>query len=171
MHGATIARERDPGEQKDMRPASGAPRFRWRVIVGHVHGPPTCMYDRGMPSPAPQPRFAPFAWMWVVALGAACGSADKAGAETGAALFSAQGCVTCHGAQGEGSALAPTLRGAKSRWKRDDLIEYLKDPQRYAAQDPRLASQGGNYSLAMPTYGMLAPADLEQLAEFVLAQP
>ena len=98
-----------------------------------------------------------------------CGGDEKTPA-TGAQLFQAN-CAQCHMADGTGSALAPPLHGKKSNWSRETLVSYLKDPPGYAARDPRLKAQGGKYSLPMPSYKMLPAADLETLADHVLAMP
>lgn len=100
-----------------------------------------------------------------------CGGDSGETSTSGAALFAVQGCVTCHGASGDGTALGPAIAGAAARWQRAELIEYLKNPKEYAAKDARLAQQGARYTLAMPNYDMLTPAQLSALADFVLARP
>lgn len=106
----------------------------------------------------------------ILSCAASCSGDEKKEEATGAQLFQAN-CAQCHMADGAGSALAPPLHGKKSNWTRDTLVDYLEDPVGYAAKDPRLKAQGGKYSLPMPTYKMLSPADLEKLADHVLAMP
>lgn len=86
-------------------------------------------------------------------------------------MFRLQGCVTCHGDAGQGTALAPRITGAKVSWTRETMIEYLADPQAYAQKDARIAAQAGRYSLPMSRYGMLTPEERGKLADFVLALP
>jgi len=105
----------------------------------------------------------------LISYAGSCGG-DAPKETTGVQLFQAN-CAQCHMGDGAGSALAPPLHGKKSNWSRDTLVAYLKDPVGYAARDPRLKAQGGKYSLPMPTYKMLPQADLEKLADQVLAMP
>jgi mono/diheme cytochrome c family protein len=97
---------------------------------------------------------------------AACEEARKE--YTGAELFARQ-CVACHGDSGQGTGLAPALTGKAPSWTRANLVAYLADPQKYIAGDERLREQARHYSLPMPRFDMLHPADLERLADHVLA--
>jgi len=49
-------------------------------------------------------------------------------AAQGAALFQSKGCTACHGRQGEGSAIAPSLIGVSAKYDVDYLSRWLKDP-------------------------------------------
>ncbi len=97
-----------------------------------------------------------------------CGDSAPAAPRSAAKLWSDEGCALCHGKQAEGTKLAPTLQGKATHWSRESLLQYLRDPVGYAAQDPRLKEQMKSYSQAMPTYKMLAPVELETLADYVL---
>jgi len=46
----------------------------------------------------------------------------------GAAFFQSKGCATCHGRQGEGTALAPGLKDAATRYDTAYLTRWLRDP-------------------------------------------
>lgn len=98
----------------------------------------------------------------------ACADARKE--YTGAELFERQ-CAMCHGNAGQGTGLAPALVGKAPSWTRAKLVTYLADPQTYIAADERLREQARHYSLPMPRFDMLHPADLERLADHVLALP
>ena len=93
------------------------------------------------------------------------------GSAKGAELYRNQACSTCHGTEGTGTPFGPTLHGKKGHWTRETLVEYLKDPQAYAAKDARLAVQAKKFSLPMQRYDKLPPDALAALAEFVLALP
>jgi mono/diheme cytochrome c family protein len=97
-----------------------------------------------------------------------CGDSAPAAPRTAAKLWSDEGCALCHGKQAEGTKLAPTLQGKATHWSRESLLQYLRDPVGYAAQDPRLKEQMKSYSQAMPTYKMLSATELETLADYVL---
>ncbi len=101
----------------------------------------------------------------------ACGGASGGAGTAGAAELFAANCVVCHQSSGQGSALAPTLHGKAAHWTREKLVDYLIDPQAYAEKDERLRAQGGKYSLPMPKYKTLSRAELEALADHVLAMP
>ena len=100
---------------------------------------------------------------------ATTGGCDASSAQAGASIYRAQGCITCHGETGSGTALGPALAGARDKWDVERLAEYFRDPEAYAAKDPRLAEQAKQYSLPMPRYSMLEPVELKSLAKHVLA--
>lgn len=107
----------------------------------------------------------------LVAASAACGEARGGASAKGAELYKSQACVTCHAADGAGTVFGPTLRGVSQHWTREKLVEYLKDPLGYAAKDARLSAQAKKYSLPMQRFDKLPPADLDAIAEHVLAMP
>ena len=90
-------------------------------------------------------------------------------ADAGKELFSAKNCVMCHGDNGEGRSSAPALRMLKQYYTKNQLIEYLKDPNAYADKTPRLAERRGMYPRMMPSFKSSEAAELEQLAEYVLS--
>ncbi len=102
---------------------------------------------------------------------ASCGkpSAEKS-APRGEVVYSSLGCAMCHGGAGEGTALGPSLSGAKANWEKPSLVAYFKNPTEYAARDPRLAEQKKKYSMMMPKYDTQPDAQLEALADFVLSR-
>ncbi len=99
-----------------------------------------------------------------------CGGDAQKSVATGAQLYQVN-CVQCHGPDGSGSPLGPTLHGKKVHWTRETLVSYLLDPVGYAAKDPRLKAQGGKFMLPMASMKLLPRADLEKLADHVLAMP
>jgi mono/diheme cytochrome c family protein len=86
----------------------------------------------------------------------------------GAELYKRQSCNVCHGPHGDGSALAPALRGLAELWTAEELVRYLADPKAYAAGDERLREQAERYPQMMPPYGSLDEARRTALAEHVL---
>jgi cytochrome c553 len=101
---------------------------------------------------------------------AACGD-DPAQPRTAKELWTLQGCITCHGKDGQGTPMAPSLHGTQPNWTREKLVEYFKNPTQYIQRDARLKEQKKRYSQTMPVYGMLPQAELEALADHVLAMP
>jgi mono/diheme cytochrome c family protein len=100
--------------------------------------------------------------------GEASGRGDS---NAGAALYASQGCGTCHGSEGAGTAFGPTLHGKKAFWTREKLALYLRDPAGYEAKDPRLLEQAQKYSLPMQRYDKLTEEELRQLADHVMSLP
>jgi cytochrome c553 len=107
--------------------------------------------------------------LFLAACGKSGGKPEAAAADAGKELFSAKNCVMCHGDNGEGKASAPALRMLKQYYTKDQLIEYLKDPNAYADKTPRLAERRGMFPRMMPSFRSTEPAELEQLAEYVLS--
>jgi mono/diheme cytochrome c family protein len=99
---------------------------------------------------------------------ASCSTEAGDGAPDGSTLFRRQGCVACHGASGQGSMLAPALNGLRANWTVEQLVEYLADPQGYAAADPRLHEQAKNYRQPMPSYKALTVEELTALGSWLL---
>jgi mono/diheme cytochrome c family protein len=106
----------------------------------------------------------------LLASASSCSGEATQTAATGPQLFQVN-CAMCHGADGSGSNLAPTIHGKKGFWTRETLVKYMIDPAGYASKDARLKSQAGKYSLPMTSMKMLPKHDLETLADHVLAMP
>jgi mono/diheme cytochrome c family protein len=106
----------------------------------------------------------------ILSFEASCGGETQKSAATAPQLFQVN-CSMCHAADGSGSNLAPTLHGKKGFWTREALVKYLIDPVGYTSKDPRLKAQAGKYTLPMTTMKQLPQADLEKLADHVLAMP
>lgn len=104
-------------------------------------------------------------------LAGAC-SSEPPPPRDGETVWLEAGCVNCHGRDGGGmKGFAPTLHGKKQFWTRETLIAYIKDPQGYAAKEPRLRDQGRGYSLPMPKLPLPHAIEYERLADYVLALP
>lgn len=87
---------------------------------------------------------------------------------SGADIYVLQSCGACHGEHGEGTDRAPALRGMAEHWTVERLAGYFVDPRAYVAADPRLAAVDERFSLRMPVYDNLTPAQARLLAEHVL---
>ncbi len=99
---------------------------------------------------------------------AACADESPAAAREGRALFAAQGCVACHGAQAEGTFMAPSLRGVARFWTHDALVAYFADPPTAVAKDARLAAFAQQFRTPMRPVAANA-ATRAALAEYVLS--
>jgi Cytochrome c len=83
-------------------------------------------------------------------------------------LISKLSCTTCHGTDLKGTKMGPSLYHAAEYWKRDDLINYLRNPtsfsdtkrfQKYEEQFP---------GMIMPTFGHINVKDLGKIADYLL---
>src|SRR3990170_4874026 len=54
---------------------------------------------------------------------------------TGADLMARIGCVNCHGADLSGTAKGPSLAGINKYWSRDQLINYLRNPNSFMSSE------------------------------------
>jgi mono/diheme cytochrome c family protein len=89
----------------------------------------------------------------------------------GAALFREQNCIQCHGDDGSGTNLGPTLHGKKQFWTREKIAVYLADPQAVIQGDARLTAQKEKYMLPMVKFPYLTLEQRLALADHVLALP
>ncbi len=106
-----------------------------------------------------------------LALAVACGDGASAAKSASGSQRFVSSCGLCHGMEGAGTQLGPTLQGKKKFWTKEKLVQYLKDPAPYTGKDPRLAEQAKKYSIPMSRFDMLPADELNQIAEFVLGLP
>lgn len=87
----------------------------------------------------------------------------------GYAVYRANGCATCHGADALGSRMGPSLAEAHLNYDRDSLTRYLRDPEKAIADDPRLLQMQSRYPrIQMPPVKDLASTDMDALVTFIL---
>ena len=99
-----------------------------------------------------------------------CGNEDQAHDDPpGTRLFAKHNCVLCHGENGEGKTTGPPLSGLREHYSKQQLLEFLRNPESYARHDDRLRRQLEGYVAMMPGYGYLDSLELEQLADHVLS--
>lgn len=78
------------------------------------------------------------------------------------------GCVTCHGLNLEGSPKGPSLIGVKEFWTRDQLINYLRNPNSFM-NSKRFKEYKEKYpTVLMPSYNNIDVKDLGKIAEYLL---
>ena len=88
----------------------------------------------------------------------------------GESLYDEWDCSVCHGDAGEGSDLGPTLSGLDSNWKLDELAEYISEPERFIADDPRLQKLKTAFpDMAMPAYDAIPAESRRLLAAYVMS--
>ena len=83
-------------------------------------------------------------------------------------LIRDNGCTSCHGAQLEGTNMAPALKNLAQYWKRDNLINYLRNPNDYSGGE-RLSKIKQQYeNVVMPAYDEVQIKDLGRIADYLL---
>ena len=90
---------------------------------------------------------------------------------TGEKLFQSFGCITCHGNELAGTKSGPPLIAIKQNWSsRDNLINYLRNPNSYMDSD-RFKDYKEKYpGTIMPPYNNKDVKDLGKIADYLLAR-
>jgi mono/diheme cytochrome c family protein len=105
-------------------------------------------------------------------LALSCGSSAEVGGSPGApppAYVQAK-CNACHGAEGGGGMLGPTLQGIAEHWTADELTEFIANPAPFVAERPRLREMLEiDYKMPMTANATLTEDERRALAEWVLA--
>jgi len=97
-------------------------------------------------------------------------NSSQAGELDGLSLIQQKGCITCHGADLNGTQMAPALVEIGKHWNRDGLINYLRNPSAYSG-DNRFDEYRKKYkNIMMPSYGNLDVKDLGKISEYLLTK-
>ena len=112
----------------------------------------------------------------LAALTGSCGGGD--GETGGVESFDAArgyyrdwGCPLCHGDGREGTELGPALENLEASWDAESLADYLRDPERFRRDDPRVRELRTYYpEVTMPEYDRPEP-ERRLLAEWLLTSP
>lgn len=89
---------------------------------------------------------------------------------SGAELMNNFGCLNCHGPSLEGTAMGPALVNLNQYWSRDNLINYLRNPNSFMSQK-RFQEYREKYpNMLMPAYGNKDVKDLGKIADYLLAR-
>ncbi|WP_337872540.1 cytochrome c [Ignavibacterium sp.] len=89
---------------------------------------------------------------------------------SGAQLMNNFRCLSCHGANLEGTAMGPALVNLKEFWSRDNLINYLRNPNSYMNQKRFQEYQEKYPNMIMPAYGNKDVKDLGKIADYLLSR-
>ena len=103
----------------------------------------------------------------LLAGGWACLSQPATPAARGREIYR-QRCASCHGEDLRGKRTAPALVGLSRNWSPQRLARYLDDPTSLTQSDPRLLHLSGAYTLRMPAFRTMPPAEREDLLAFLL---
>lgn len=87
---------------------------------------------------------------------------------SGKELIARIGCYNCHGNDLAGTIKGPNLAGINKYWSRDQLINYLRNPNSFMSGD-RFQDYKAKYpNVIMPSYNNIDVKDLGKIAEFLL---
>jgi len=87
---------------------------------------------------------------------------------SGEQLVKRLGCISCHGSDLKGSRMGPDLTNVKEFWSRDQLINYLRNPNSYM-QSERMQKYKENFpGVIMPPFNHVDVKDLGKIAEYLL---
>jgi cytochrome c2 len=87
---------------------------------------------------------------------------------SGKELIARIGCTNCHGADLKGTMGGPSLVGIEQYWSRDQLINYLRNPNSFMSSS-RFKEYKEKYpNVIMPSYNNIDVKDLGKIAEYLL---
>ncbi|HKI79468.1 MAG TPA: cytochrome c [Ignavibacteriaceae bacterium] len=89
---------------------------------------------------------------------------------TPAEMVSSLGCVNCHGADLAGTNKAPSLLKVKDNWSRQELINYLRNPQSYMDSERFQEFKTKYPGVIMPAFNNIDIKDLGKIADYLLAK-
>ena len=87
---------------------------------------------------------------------------------SGKDLIGRIGCYNCHGNDLAGTAKGPSLIGIKEYWSRDQLINYLRNPNSFMSSERFKNYKEKFPNVMMPSYNNIDVKDLGKIAEYLL---
>ncbi|MCX7874859.1 MAG: cytochrome c [Melioribacteraceae bacterium] len=88
----------------------------------------------------------------------------------GLTLIKQTGCISCHGAELQGTKMAPALQNLKEYWTRDNLINYLRNPSSFSS-DKRFTEYNEKYkNIMMPSYNNIDVKNLGKMVDYLLTK-
>jgi cytochrome c2 len=87
---------------------------------------------------------------------------------TPAGLISRLGCRGCHGADLEGTRMGPPLQNMAQYWSRDELINYLRNPNSYMDKERFRKFQQDYPGIIMPSFSNVDVKDLGTISDYLL---
>ena len=85
-------------------------------------------------------------------------------------MVSSLGCVNCHGKDLTGTKMAPSLMQVKNNWSRQNLINYLRNPQSFMDSERLKEYQKKYPGVIMPSFNNVDIKDLGKIADFLLSK-
>ena len=98
------------------------------------------------------------------------GQAAATQSADGLGLIKQSGCINCHGADLQGTKMAPALAGLKEFWNRDKLINYLRNPSSFGTDDRFVQYKEKYKNVIMPSYDRIDVKGLGKIADYLLTK-
>ncbi len=86
----------------------------------------------------------------------------------GRLVWEAEECAACHGDDGRGTVIGPSLEQVKNQWNADELVRFLQDPGPYLASNARLAELTTRFDVDMPGVQNASQEQTSDLAAFLM---
>jgi cytochrome c2 len=83
-------------------------------------------------------------------------------------LINKLGCITCHGAELQGTRMGPSLHSITEYWSRDKLINYLRNPSSFEDTERFQKFKEQYPGMIMPAFGNIEVKDLGKIADYLL---
>lgn len=83
-------------------------------------------------------------------------------------LINKLGCVTCHGAELQGTKMGPRLKDITGYWGRDKLINYLRNPSSFEDTERFRKFKEQYPGMIMPSFNHIEVKDLGKIADYLL---
>jgi hypothetical protein len=83
-------------------------------------------------------------------------------------LISRLGCKSCHGNDLDGTKMGPGLTNVSEYWNRDELINYLRNPNSYMEKERFRKFREEYPGILMPSFGNVEVKDLGRIADYLL---
>jgi cytochrome c2 len=85
-------------------------------------------------------------------------------------MVSSLGCVNCHGGDLTGTKMAPSLMHVKDEWSRQELINYLRNPQSFMSSERFKELKKMYPGVMMPSFNNIDIKDLGKIADYLLSK-
>jgi cytochrome c553 len=83
-------------------------------------------------------------------------------------LITRLGCRSCHGGELQGTRMGPALTGLSANWTRDELLNYLRNPNSFM-EKARFKKFREEYpGIMMPSFGNVEVKDLGKISDYLL---
>jgi mono/diheme cytochrome c family protein len=78
-------------------------------------------------------------------------------------------CAVCHGPDGAGGPMGPSLDGIEADWNEADLVSFIRDPVPWLGKSARLNEVHSRYPVGMTPPKDMSDKDAALLARWLLA--
>ncbi len=105
--------------------------------------------------------------IFIIILGLVMINASMAFAESGASIFSSDGCIACHTINGNGGSIGPNLSHIGSKRSLSWIKTQIKNPSAHFASGSSVTINGVSYMAIMPSHKNMQASELNTLASYL----